>query len=96
MLSQSSRCEALKCQVDLEENYTSKWQQVVLTSHTHFKREDNKKEHILPVNMRMDNQAGSKNLMLQVKTFERVFKNVFSMAVGSFQFWAGGQYISIY
>ena len=96
MLSQSSRCEVLKCQVDLEENYTSKWQQVVFTSHTHFKREDNKKEHILPVNMRMDNQAGSKNLMLQVKTFERVFKNVFSMAVGSFQFWAGGQYISIY
>lgn len=54
--------------MDLEENYTSKWQQVVFASHTHFKREDNKKEHILPVNMRIDNQAGSENIMLQVKT----------------------------
>lgn len=74
--------------MDLEENYTSKWQQVVFASHTHFKREDNKKEHILPVNMRIDNQAGSENIMLQVKTFERVLKNVFSM-VRSFQLWAG-------
>ena len=41
-----SDTEEIKCQVDLEENYTSKWQQVVFTSHTHFKREDNKKEHI--------------------------------------------------
>lgn len=63
--------------MDLEENYTSKWQQVVFASHTHFKREDNKKEHILPVNMRIDNQAGSENIMLQVKTFERVFKMCF-------------------
>ena len=86
MLSQSSRCEVLKCQVDLEENYTSKWQQVVFPSHTHFKREDHKKEYILPVNMIMDNQAGGENIMLQVKTFERVFKNVFSIAVRSFQF----------
>lgn len=86
MLSQSSRCEVLKCQVDLEENYTSKWQQVVFPSHTHFKREDHKKEYILPANMIMDNQAGGENIMLQVKTFERVFKNVFSIAVRSFQF----------
>lgn len=74
MLSQSSRCEALKCQADLEKNYASKWQQVLFTFHTHFKREDQKREHIFPVNVIMDNQAGGENIMLEVKTFEKFFK----------------------
>lgn len=72
MLSRSSRCEALKCQVDLEKNYTSTWQQVVFTFHTHFKSEDHKRERIFPINTIMDNQAGGENIVLQVKTFESV------------------------
>lgn len=77
MLSQSSRCEALKCQVDLEKNCILKWQQVAFTFHTHFRREDHRREHTCPVKVMMDNQAGGENIMLQVKTFEKVKKFCF-------------------
>lgn len=32
------------------------------TLHTHFKKEDHKREHIIHVKVMMDNQAGGKNI----------------------------------
>ena len=63
MLSQSSRCEALKCQVDLEKNQILKWQQVAFTFHTYFRGEDHKREHTCPVMAMTDNQVEGENIM---------------------------------
>lgn len=76
MLSQRSRCGAMKCQEDLEKTCISKWQQVAFASHAHLKREDHKHEHILPAKAMMGNQAGGENgppiMMFQVKISEKV------------------------
>lgn len=61
MLSQRSRCGAMKCQEDLEKTCISKWQQVAFAFHAHLKREDRRHEHILPATAMMGNQAGGEN-----------------------------------
>lgn len=76
MLSQSSRCGALKCRVGLVENCPSKWQQVAFIFHPNLKREDHKRGHDFPVKVMMDDQAGGENRMFQVKTFERLKKMI--------------------